>query len=72
MHVVLCDSGVGLNSEHIDQLFNAFFTTKIGGTGMGLAICRSIVEAHGGRIWASPGTPHGAVFQFSLPTTLGP
>ena len=72
VHVVLCDSGVGLNSEHIDQLFNAFFTTKIGGTGMGLAICRSIVEAHGGRIWASPGTPHGAVFQFSLPTTLGP
>ena len=72
VHVVLCDFGVGLNSEHMDQLFNAFFTTKIGGTGMGLAICRSIVEAHGGRIWASPGTPHGAVFQFSLPTTLGP
>jgi signal transduction histidine kinase len=62
------DSGVGLNPEAADQIFNAFFTTKPEGTGMGLAICRSIVEAHGGRIWAKAGSPHGTVFQFTLPT----
>jgi PAS domain S-box-containing protein len=65
--VRLRDSGVGLNLDKTDQIFEAFFTTKPEGTGMGLAICRSIVEAHHGRIWASPGTPHGAVFHFSLP-----
>jgi signal transduction histidine kinase len=62
------DSGVGLNPEQADQIFDAFFTTKPEGTGMGLAICRSIVEAHDGRIWASADSPHGAVFQFTLPT----
>ena len=62
------DTGVGLHPEAVDQIFNAFFTTKSEGTGMGLAICRSIVEAHGGRIWASAGSPHGTVFQFTLPT----
>jgi signal transduction histidine kinase len=66
--VLVRDSGVGLNPEQADQIFDAFFTTKPEGTGMGLAICRSIVEAHDGHIWASPGSPHGAVFQFTLPT----
>jgi two-component system sensor kinase FixL len=65
---VVRDSGLGLDPEKADQIFTPFFTTKPEGTGMGLAICRSIVEAHNGRIWASPGTPHGSVFQFTLPT----
>jgi PAS domain S-box-containing protein len=66
--VLVRDSGVGLNPDQADEIFDAFFTTKPEGTGMGLAICRSIVEAHDGHIWASPGSPHGAVFQFTLPT----
>jgi PAS domain S-box-containing protein len=66
--VLVRDSGVGFNPEQADQIFDAFFTTKPEGTGMGLAICRSIVEAHDGHIWASPGSPQGAVFQFTLPT----
>jgi signal transduction histidine kinase len=51
-----------------DQIFNAFFTTKSDGAGMGLSISRSIIEAHGGRLWASPNEPHDAVFQFTLPS----
>jgi PAS domain S-box-containing protein len=62
------DSGTGLDSETADEIFKPFVTTKPEGTGMGLAICRSIVEAHAGRIWASPGPRQGAVFQFALPT----
>ena len=62
------DCGVGLDPESTDQIFNPFFTTKPEGTGMGLAICGSIIEAHDGRIWASPAIPHGALFQFTLPT----
>jgi PAS domain S-box-containing protein len=61
------DTGVGLDSTAVDRLFDAFFTTKHNGTGMGLAICRSIIEAHDGQISATPGAPFGAVFQFSLP-----
>jgi K+-sensing histidine kinase KdpD len=60
---------VGLNpSGTMDRLFDAFYTTKPGGLGMGLSICRSILDAHGGRLWASPQSPRGAVFQFTVPT----
>jgi PAS domain S-box-containing protein len=61
------DTGVGLDSTAADRLFDAFFTTKRNGTGMGLAICRSIIEAHDGEISAGPGAPFGAVFQFTVP-----
>lgn len=61
------DHGTGLDQETIDKIFDPFFSTKAKGMGMGLAICRSIVEAHGGRLWASPAEPHGALFQFTLP-----
>jgi signal transduction histidine kinase len=61
------DSGIGLESESLDHLFTAFFTTKPQGMGMGLAISRSIIEAHGGRLWASPNDGPGATFQFTLP-----
>jgi C4-dicarboxylate-specific signal transduction histidine kinase len=65
--VTVGDSGPGLNPESFDRLFDAFYTTKANGMGMGLSICRSIVEAHGGRIWASRGVGPGATFQFTLP-----
>jgi PAS domain S-box-containing protein len=65
--VSLRDSGPGLDPKNVDRLFEAFYTTKAAGMGMGLAICRSIVEAHGGRMWASANEPRGAVFQFTLP-----
>ena len=67
--VVVQDSGVGFDPQSMGQLFNAFFTTKSGGTGMGLSISRTIIEAHGGRLWASPNAGPGATFQFTLPTS---
>jgi C4-dicarboxylate-specific signal transduction histidine kinase len=65
--VSVTDCGVGISAENADRLFNAFFTTKTSGMGMGLSICRSIIEAHGGRLWATANVPHGATFQFTLP-----
>ncbi len=66
--VTVRDSGGGLEAKTLDRLFDAFYTTKPNGMGMGLAISRSIVEAHDGQIWAIPNTPHGAIVQFTLPT----
>jgi signal transduction histidine kinase len=63
------DTGVGLPAEKTKEIFKAFFTTKPEGSGMGLAISRSIVESHGGRLWATPNEGRGASFHFSLPTT---
>jgi PAS domain S-box-containing protein len=65
--VSVTDCGVGIPAENVDQLFSASFTTKSDGMGMGLSICRSIMEAHGGRLWATANLPHGATFQFTLP-----
>jgi PAS domain S-box-containing protein len=67
--VAVEDAGVGVDPDSVNQLFGAFFTTKPGGMGMGLSISRSIIEAHGGRLWATPNPTHGATFQFALPGT---
>jgi len=67
--VALRDSGPGIDPEHLERVFQSFYTTKSGGTGMGLSICRSIIEAHGGRLWADTNEPRGAVFSFTLPGT---
>jgi PAS domain S-box-containing protein len=66
--VAVHDTGVGLDPQHVERVFEAFYTTKPEGLGMGLAICRSIIEAHGGQLWASANKPRGAVFQFTLPS----
>jgi signal transduction histidine kinase len=62
------DSGPGIEPELRERVFDAFYTTKSGGVGMGLSICRSIIDAHGGRLWADANVPRGAVFQFTLPS----
>jgi signal transduction histidine kinase len=62
------DSGIGLRAEEIEKMFEPFFSTKPGGMGMGLRISRTIVEAHGGQLWAIPHDEHGATFLFTLPT----
>ena len=67
VRVAVRDSGPGIDPEHLEQVFDAFYTTKSGGTGMGLSICRSIIHAHGGKLWAEANEPRGAVFQFTLP-----
>jgi len=68
--VSVSDTGVGLPSQHADQIFDAFFTTKFHGTGMGLSISRSIVESHSGRLWADDNAPRGASFHLLLPTNV--
>jgi signal transduction histidine kinase len=65
--VAVRDSGAGISEEHLPHIFDAFYTTKTGGLGMGLAIGRSIIEAHGGRIWATSEPAQGSTFQFTLP-----
>jgi len=65
--VAVRDSGPGIDPAHLERVFEAFYTTKINGVGMGLAISRSIIDAHGGRLWAEANEPRGAVFQFTLP-----
>jgi C4-dicarboxylate-specific signal transduction histidine kinase len=65
--VTVTDTGLGIDPKHLEDVFTAFFTTKQGGMGIGLAISRTIVEAHGGRLWASANMPHGAKFQFTMP-----
>jgi PAS domain S-box-containing protein len=69
--VAVLDSGPGLARATLDRMFDAFYTTKANGMGMGLSICRSIVEAHGGRLWASANLPRGAIFQFTVPAQPG-
>jgi PAS domain S-box-containing protein len=69
VRVGVMDRGVGFSAENADRLFTAFFTTKSNGMGMGLSICRSIIEAHNGRLWATANAPHGATFQFTLPVS---
>jgi signal transduction histidine kinase len=68
MLVAVKDTGAGIDPSIADRIFESLFTTKPSGMGMGLSICRSIIKAHGGGFWASPNTPHGAIFQFTLPT----
>ncbi|MBV9727584.1 MAG: PAS domain S-box protein, partial [Gammaproteobacteria bacterium] len=67
VRVAVRDSGPGIDPDHLDRVFQSFYTTKQGGTGMGLSVCRSIVDAHGGRLWAEANEPRGAAFQFTLP-----
>jgi PAS domain S-box-containing protein len=68
--ISVSDTGVGLPPQQADNIFNAFFTTKPHGTGMGLRISRSIIESHGGRLWAADNSPRGATFHFTLPATV--
>jgi len=67
VHVAIRDSGPGIAQVALDRAFDAFYTTKPGGLGMGLSISRSIIEAHGGRLWATVNAPQGASFEFTLP-----
>ena len=66
--VAVRDSGPGIDPSHLERVFDAFYTTKSSGMGMGLSICRSIIDAHGGRLWAEANEPRGAIFQFTLPS----
>jgi signal transduction histidine kinase len=68
--ISVSDTGVGLPTQQTDQIFTAFFTTKLQGIGMGLSISRSIVESHGGHLWATDNPPRGASFYVSLPTQV--
>jgi signal transduction histidine kinase len=65
--IAVSDSGIGLPDDKAERIFDAFFTTKPQGTGMGLSISRRIIESHGGRLWARPNAARGAILQFTLP-----
>jgi signal transduction histidine kinase len=69
VRVAVSDSGVGIDRDKLDRVFQPFFTTKSNGMGMGLSISRSIIEVHGGRLWGAPNQDRGATFQFTLPAT---
>jgi C4-dicarboxylate-specific signal transduction histidine kinase len=69
IRVAVGDSGPGIAPEHLQRVFEPFYTTKASGIGMGLSICRSIIDGHGGRLWAEASEPRGTVFQFTLPAT---
>jgi signal transduction histidine kinase len=69
--VAVKDSGPGLAPASLERLFDPFYTTKPEGLGMGLSICRSIIEAHGGRLWVTANLPQGAIFHFTMPTHPG-
>jgi signal transduction histidine kinase len=69
--VAVEDSGPGVAPASLEQLFAPFYTTKPGGLGMGLSICRSIIETHGGRLWVTANLPRGAIFHFTVPTDSG-
>ncbi len=68
VHMSIEDTGTGISAPDRERIFDPLFTTKAAGMGMGLSICRSIIENHGGRIWVSPGVNRGSIFQFELPT----
>jgi signal transduction histidine kinase len=68
--VMVGDTGIGIEPQNMRRIFDSFFTTKLHGMGMGLSICRSIIETHGGSLSASSGDPHGTVFQVILPTSV--
>jgi signal transduction histidine kinase len=67
--IVVEESGPGIDPKEMNRIFDAFFTTKPQGMGMGLSICRSIIESHGGRLWASARHPNGSIFHVALPST---
>jgi signal transduction histidine kinase len=71
VHVSIEDTGTGVDPSDVDRIFKPLFTTKTRGMGMGLSICRSIIESHGGRIWVSPGASRGSIFHFELPIKVG-
>jgi signal transduction histidine kinase len=71
VRVTVRDSGPGIDPSHLERVFERFYTTKSGGMGMGLSICRSIIGAHGGRLWAEANESRGTVFQFTLPAAQG-
>ena len=68
VQVSIADTGIGIESANLDQIFKPMFTTKDHGMGMGLSICRSIIESHNGRIWVTAGAKSGTIFRFELPT----
>jgi C4-dicarboxylate-specific signal transduction histidine kinase len=68
VRITVEDSGTGIDPNHLDRIFDAFFTTKTHGMGMGLSICRSIINSHGGQLWGAPRSPHGTIFYIQLPS----
>jgi signal transduction histidine kinase len=70
VRIVVEDSGTGIDPDYFDRIFDSFFTTKPHGMGIGLSICRSIIESHGGRLWFSPRSSHGTTFYVQLPAEV--